>query len=37
MAAFSKKHGGILDDAQIDSLVDYLVKAYPSQVAPPVK
>ena len=33
MAAFSKKHGGILDDAQIDSLVEYLVKAYPSKGA----
>jgi mono/diheme cytochrome c family protein len=37
MAAFSKKHGGILDDSQIDSLVDYLVKTYPSKAAPAAK
>jgi cytochrome c553 len=37
MAAFSKKHGGILDDAQIDSLVEYLVKTYPSKVASTAK
>jgi cytochrome c553 len=37
MAAFSKKHGGILDDSQIESLVEYLVKAYPSKAAPTAK
>lgn len=35
MAAFSKKHGGILDDEQIESLVTYLTTAYPSKVPAP--
>lgn len=30
MPAFAKEQGGILDQKQIDSLVDYLVKHYPS-------
>jgi mono/diheme cytochrome c family protein len=34
MPAFAKSEGGPLDDQQIDALVDYMVKAFPSRVRP---
>jgi hypothetical protein len=33
MPAFAKSEGGVLDAAQIESLVEYLLKAYPSKIA----
>lgn len=37
MPAFGKSEGGILDTNQIESLVDYLVKKYPSATASAVR
>ena len=32
MPAFAKKHGGILDDSQIKSLVAYLTRIFPREL-----